>query len=156
MNPIEVVLLQFDGAWSHDWESLRSALEGLSEEEANWQAPCYRSETAAGGWPLPGSVRWQVAHVAHYKREYAARLGSDPEAGSPDLPHRPSMSFAEDLAELHAAHAAQRTAIERLDPGALTPAVAEFLSNTIRHDSWHAGQIAIARRLYRERERGRE
>ena len=27
----------------------------------------------------------------------------------------------------------------------------EFLAMTIRHDTWHAGQIAVVRRLYRNR-----
>lgn len=148
-------LLQFDNAWEHEWESLMSVLSGVSEEEANWQAPCYTDTPAAAEWPARGTIRWQVAHVAHCKREYTARLrSSEREGPSPNLPHRPTRNYAEDLHELRQAHADQRQAIGRLGAEELTEGVADFLANTLRHDIWHGGQIAVARRLYRMRAEG--
>ena len=70
MTGIDTFLLQFDHAWGHDFESLAAALDGVTEEEAAWQAPAYAGAEREDGWPPPGSIHWQVAHVAHCKRYY--------------------------------------------------------------------------------------
>ena len=115
MDAIGLFLLQFDAAWEHEWESLTSVLSGVGDDEANWQAPCYRDTPATDDWPARGTIRWQVAHIAHCKREYAARLRSaEKEGPSPNLPHRPTGNYEEDLHELRQAHADQRAAIARL------------------------------------------
>lgn len=75
----------------------------------------------------------------------------------PAVPRPPDRTFQEEVAELDAAHTAQREAIaactsENLDivVGNGMP-LREFLAMCVRHDTWHAGQIAVARRLYRAR-----
>ena len=60
---VETYLRQLDDAWEHKWESLRAVLDGVSEEEAAWQPPCYAAEEREEGWPPPGTIRWQVAHI---------------------------------------------------------------------------------------------
>jgi len=152
-----MILLQFDSAWEHEWESLASVLSGIGDEEANWQAPCYRDVPAIDGWPPPGTIRWHVAHVAHCKREYGAWLWSPKRGAShPSLPHHPTKSYEEDLQKLRQAHADQRAAIvARVDARDLDERVADFLASTLRHDTWHGGQIAVVRRLWRTRDGGR-
>ncbi|MHC4958476.1 MAG: DinB family protein [Planctomycetota bacterium] len=149
MNAVESQLVHLDNAWNHDWESLLAVLAGVGEEEANWQAPSYADVDPVDGWPAPGSIRWHVAHVAHCKREYTGRLNGDREKRTPDLPHAPTGSFAEDLAELHAAHDAERATVAALTADELTPVVVDFLANITRHDIWHAGAIAVVRRMWR-------
>ena len=74
----------------------------------------------------------------------------------PPVPERtPSASLEEDRAELDAAHNDQRAAIVDLEDADLQKVVGngmrmdEFLAMVIRHDTWHAGQTALARRLCR-------
>ena len=68
-----------------------------------------------------------------------------------------ALTFDEDLALLRHAHARQREAIAALTDADLDGRVgsamnvAEFIAMTVRHDVWHASQIAVARRLYRNR-----
>ena len=158
MRAIDAFLLQLDGAWDHSWESLWSTLDGITEEEADWQAPCYRDEKAEPGWPLAGTVHWHVAHLAYYKHYYTACLrhrGQDGEV--PVDPQDPRASFAESVERLRQAHEAQRDVVASLQDADLTLTVengvpvAEYLATVFRHDAWHAAQIAVARRLWRTR-----
>jgi len=154
MNAIDTFLLALDNAWTHDWESLMPVLKGVTEEEAAWQAPCYRHEPRIPGAPPPGSIRWQVVHVAECKASYTLRLCGDREAPSPDVPPLATTSFTQDLAALREAHRAEREEIAAISDAELTPKLAEFLAGIIRHDTWHGGQIAVARRLWRTRDGG--
>ncbi|MGH7162891.1 MAG: DinB family protein [Planctomycetota bacterium] len=161
MSAIEAFLRQLDDAWGHAWESLESVLAGVGEEEAAWQAPCYRAEPREDGWPAPGTIRWQVAHLAHCKMHYTAILRERKRGESPPAPPwPPSPSWADDLRALEGAHAEQRDAVRAIPDGDLGMTVgakmplAAFLAMIARHDSWHGGQLALARRLYRTRGAG--
>ncbi|MDJ0521692.1 MAG: DinB family protein, partial [Planctomycetota bacterium] len=58
---------------------------------------------------------------------------------------------------LEEAHAWLRHEVEALEPGDLAlqanpqMKLDEFLAMIVRHDIWHAGQMAVVRRLYRNR-----
>ncbi len=158
MRAIDAFLLQLDHAWEHAWESLDAVLEGVTEQEAAWQASCYADVPVEAGWPRPGTIRWHVVHLAHCKRTYAALVRARKATQRPSIPRRaPAATVDADLAELDAAHADQRDAVAACSDTDLDDLVgnrmplAEFLAMTIRHDAWHAGQIAVARRLYRSR-----
>lgn len=158
MDAVTAFLRAFDDAWEHKWESLADVLADLGEEEAAWQAPCYRAEPHEEGWPKPGTVWWQVAHVAHCKRYYTRIVRAPGVEERPDAaPYLPVASCADEIAGLRAAHVDQRAAIAALAEPQLALKVGngmrldEFLAMTIRHDTWHAAQIAVARRLYRTR-----
>jgi hypothetical protein len=69
----------------------------------------------------------------------------------------PRATYGEDRAQLEDAHAWMRRELAAIPADELgarlngeTPAV-DFLAAAIRHDAWHAGQIIVARRLYRAR-----
>jgi len=151
---IRTLLRQFDDAFGHSFESLKSALEGVSEADAFRQPSAYAAEERADGWPPPGSIAWQVAHVVDCKRYYADRLRAIG-SGEPfvDRPWTPCTGFDELRRSLDAAHAEQREALaafadDDLDRSAGEGMTAgEFAAMTIRHDTWHASQIAVARRL---------
>lgn len=158
MRALDVLLLSFDHAWAHRWESLSTALDGVHPEEAVWQAPAYGDAEIEAGWPLPGSVHWHVAHVGHCKRHYADLLAQRDRSGRPAQPAREgALTYDQDLALLRQAHARQRDGISALTDADLdlrlgnAMTVAEFLAMCVRHDAWHASQIAVARRLYRNR-----
>ena len=158
MRTVDVYLEQLDHAWDHKWESLTAALEGVTEEEAAFQSPCYAAEEPEEGWPAPGTVLWQIAHVAHCKRHYADILRSlGAPARPPVAPRSPCATLADERAALAEAHAGQRAAIAALDDTQLDASagggmsVREFLAMCIRHDTWHASQVAVVRRLFRTR-----
>ena len=158
MSEITAHLQHFDDAWGHDFESLTYALEGVTEEEAAWQAPCYAADEREEGWPAPGTVAWQAAHVAHCKRYYTQILLRAGETDPPEAePWTPLSTYAEIRAALDAAHAAQRAAVAALPEERLGEIAGngmpfrEFLAMFTRHDAWHASQVVVARRLYRTR-----
>jgi uncharacterized damage-inducible protein DinB len=159
MPELDGYLHQLDHAWSHAFESVASALDGVTEEEAFWQAPCYAAEEREDGWPPPGTIAWQLAHLAHCKRHYTDCFLQPPGTSErPEVtPWTPCDSLAELRAVLEDVHAGQRAAIAGLGEERLGETAAdgtpfrEFLSMCIRHDTWHASQIAVARRLYRTR-----
>jgi hypothetical protein len=159
-----VFLTMFDDAWSHSWESLASALEGVTEEEAAHVPAMYMGETPEAGWPAPGSILWQMAHLRHCKAYYTALIEQRGET-----PGQPDAKDFEGVDGLHAGlealrevHARQRGVLVGLGPidmglkvgnGMLLP---EFLSMIIRHDIWHASQVALARRAWRTESRSTE
>ncbi|MDF1701649.1 MAG: DinB family protein [Planctomycetota bacterium] len=158
LNVIDAILRQLDDAWGHKWESVRAVLAAGDEGEAAWQPPAHAQETPKPGWPPPGSIRWHVAHLAACKQSYARRIqmrGHPP--SEEETPFAPGRSLAADLAALDGAHRHLRAAIAALAPADLADPVepgmplAEFLAMAIRHDTWHAGQMALVRRLYRTR-----
>lgn len=158
MGRVEDFADQLDAAWSHRWESVVGALEGVTDDEAAWQAPCYRAEEREEDFPAPGTILWQVAHIAHCKRYYArvlrARNGNEMPSVEPRVACR---GLGEEVAAMENAHRAQVAGIRALadaDLDGRTPngmTIPEFLAHQVRHDVWHASQIAVARRLYRTR-----
>ena len=66
-------------------------------------------------------------------------------------------SFPETWKRLEEIHAARRERVASLSDADLELSVRngmnvdEYLTSTIRHDIWHAAQIAVARRLWRTR-----
>ena len=158
MNGVETYLRTLDDAWEHKWESLTAALDGVDAEMAAHQAPCYSAEEREKGWPAPGTIHWQVAHVAHCKRHYTDFIRSPGSTERPPDPERPQdLDFEAELANLREVHAAQREAIAALSEDDLKLPVGngmpleEFLAMAIRHDTWHASQIVVARRLWSSR-----
>ena len=158
MDARSTLLHAFDDAWDHAWESLTAAIEGLSDEEATWQAPCYAEEATEEGWPSPGTVAWQLAHLTHCKRYYTTILRTP---GATQRPPPPAFASAPGVAAarnaLVVAHTAQREALAALSEGDLAAQAGngmpmhEFVRMMTRHDTWHAAQIAVARRLWRTR-----
>jgi hypothetical protein len=119
----------------------------------------YAGEEREDGWPVPGTIAWQIAHVTHCKRHYADCFRSVGKGAIPPVrPWTEVTSLTELLDLLAQAHAEQLAAL-----GALTDAqldvdirggmsVVDFAAMNIRHDAWHASQIAVARRLLRHTE----
>lgn len=153
---IQAVLRHFDDATDHPFESLTYAVEGLTEADAFRQPAAYAAEEQEDGWPRPGTIAWQLAHLTHCKRHYTDCLRAlDTDEPPAPRPWEPTDSLTELRSRLAAAHAEQRAAIAALTDADLardatsSMSVAEFISMFTRHDIWHASQIAVARRLLR-------
>jgi hypothetical protein len=157
MSQVLYLLQMFDDNWSHQCESLRSILQGVTSEESSWQGPAYTAEPFVQGLPEPGTIRWQVAHLEHCARHYTEILRQRPIAREPATPPPGIDDLAELINRLERARRFLREEIQQLGesdleaPCARGMSVAEFVRGIIRHEAWHAGQLAVIRRLYRQR-----
>src|SRR5437667_11613333 len=86
MSQVLCLLQMFDDNWSHQCESLRSILQGVTSEESLWQGLAYAAEPFVQGLPEPGRIRWQVAHLEHCARHYTAILRKRPIARETSTP----------------------------------------------------------------------
>ncbi|MDP4200903.1 MAG: DinB family protein [Bacteroidota bacterium] len=152
------LLTAYDAAWDREWESLQSVLKHLTEEEARYQHPAYSEEPLEDGHPPAGTVLWYIVHLPHCYRHYADIIRQRP--NKPEDPHPPeSNSVEEALANLQHDRTELRNTIATLSEEELDEklyyggTVPDLVRGTVRHDAWHAGQIAVARRLYRMRGR---
>lgn len=159
MTSREQLLRMFDETWDHRDESVFTALKNLTPAEAGWQHPAYAHEEPMPGMPLSGTILWQIAHLAHSARHYAEIVRHRPVHEEPHTPPPTASSLSDLRASLQRDHAAWRAEITGLSqsdlhqPCARSMKVGEFLRMAIRHDTWHAGQIVVLRRLYRTRSR---
>jgi len=156
MSQIRQLLQAFDDSWAHGCESLRSALQGVTAEESSWQHCSYAAEPLVEGLPEPGTIRWHVAHLEHSARHYTAILRERPVEHEPITSPLEIAEILESIDRLERARRLLRVEIEKLSdldleaPCARGMNVAEFLRMAIRHEAWHAGQIAVIRRLYKQ------
>ncbi|MCC7510481.1 MAG: DinB family protein [Planctomycetes bacterium] len=163
MNSTDVLLLAFDNALTHPWESFTGATEDLSAAETAWQPPAYAQEPHDPGVGKPGTVLWFLNHLELCHRHYTTMLQQRRQrpreqatGAAPETQPAGELPLPEILAALKAANAALRDEIALLKADDLdtpfTPnkTTAEFVLGTIRHISWHSGQIATIRRLYRQ------
>lgn len=137
--------------------NLKGSLRGLGAQEASWR---------------PGPDRhniWEIAvHAAYWKYAIRRRLtgekrGAFPLEGSnwfarPDVPT--DKAWRADVAMLEDEHRRLRATVAKLSPTALgvKPHGSKHPTDTLvsggaAHDVYHAGQIQLLKRLYRDRER---
>lgn len=158
MTRKDELLTSYDAAWSREWESLQSVLKNLTEEESRYQHPAYAEESLEDGYPPAGSVLWYLIHLPHCYRHYVNIIRERP--AKPNVPATPESNTLEQaIANLLHDRAVLRDTIAMLTEDELDEklyydgTVADLVRGTVRHDAWHGGQIALARRLYRTRDR---
>lgn len=158
MRSVDVMLAGFDHALQHDWESLHSALHGLTPDEATRQHPAWAHEPHDDCVGKPGTVLWFLNHLEHCHRHYTAVLRGRPNKTSPDTRPPGELDLARVLPALHAASVELRAEIAKLSDADLdqpcttdNKPVVEFLLGVVRHIAWHGGQIATLRRLHAKR-----
>jgi hypothetical protein len=156
MTRKEELLAGFDDVWSHRWESMELVFKDVTEEEANYQHESYLDAEQYPGDPPSGTIKWYVHHLAHCYDHYKDVIAMRP--AKPENPPPPEiLAFDVMLDTLRRYRRQLRDTIATLPDDALDEkvfngdAVAMFVRMVIRHDAWHAGQIAVARRLYRMR-----
>ena len=151
MNAVEMLLVAFDDAFGHRWESLRDALDGVTDEVSRWQPPAYADEPHAEGVGVPGTIAWHVHHLLHCHRHYAEALDQRP--ARPKTPPPGEMPWPTVKVALQSANAELRKRIAALTPDDLDQPcrnddrVGSFVAMFTRHVAWHAGQIKLMRRL---------
>lgn len=155
---IRLLLEVFDQAYAGtSWHgtTLWGALRGLTPPEALWRPQRGRHNI----WEL-------VLHTAYWKCMVRRRLVRDPEIkfprpGSnwPRLPERTdAAAWKRDTALLKREHAALQRAIARFDAGQLARrgwrskwSNVQHIYGIASHDLYHAGQIQLLKRLYRDK-----
>ena len=96
MSAKDELLRMFNDAWGHADESLLTALDKLTSDEAQWQHAAYTVERAFPSMPPPGTVLWQIAHLEHSARHYAEIIRQRPLSEEP-ITAPPSTFILEDL-----------------------------------------------------------
>ena len=150
------LLAAFDDAWDHKWESVSYALNGVRDDEASYQHSAYSDVPPDEGYPPAGTILWHLVHLAHCYVNYTERIKQRPsELQELSPPKYDSLSNA--IENLKVARSAFRETIASLSDEQLDDLlyygkpVIDLARSTIRHDVWHASQIAVARRLYKLR-----
>lgn len=150
----------YDAVHNDRWDSFLSVLDGVDEEMAHWVPGAYSFDLLnEEGWPANGSILWFGNHILACKTGYLHTVC----AMDGPLPE-PEYAFVTDLAGLRAAAVALHASFiaclaglpdarfaDPVDTGGTS--LADHLSNAIRHEAWHSGQMAVIRRLYRWQQR---
>ena len=156
MTRKEELLAAFDDVWSHRWESMGKLFDDISDEEANFQHESYVNAERYPKDPESGTILWYVHHLAHCYRYYINVITMHPERPEA-APHPAIESIGALLDVMKHDRAALRDAITAVPDDQLDEKVyngdtiAAFVRMVTRHDAWHSGQVAVARRLYRTR-----
>lgn len=135
------------GAWHGP--ALMELLAGLGAEQARWRPD-----------PASHAIADLVGHLTYWLEDARRQV-----LRAPRLPHAPGADWAAPapdseaawqalLAALEAAHAGLRAAVLDLEEGRLDEArsgsdttIRGVLQGTLQHNAYHAGQIALLRRL---------
>ncbi len=161
-NTVDLLLLQMDQLWDNDWETLIPTLKGVSDEEASWVAPCYLADPGEviAGQPPTASIWWHLHHLSCCKLGYMAQadeaLRGSMGRGQAELPVAAD-NYAEELKRLIEIRNQERAQVAGMSESDLDlpmengRVIAGFITTTMRHDVWHAAQIALVRRLWRTR-----
>lgn len=157
---VELLLRQVDQAFDRRaWHgtNLAGSLRGLGVEEASYRPNPHRHNA------------WELAvHCAYWKYAVWRRLtgekkGSFPLSGSnffprPDERGATAAALAADLNLLRSMHRLMRTAVSSLQDSRLARlspkkkwTLADEILGIANHDTYHAGQIQILRRLFQKR-----
>jgi len=140
-------------SWSHPWEGFRSAYVDCSQDELDRISPLYEGEPFETGWPPPGTISWQLNHVGACKQAYTWDIQHPAEADNPCYwqVHRERNALFAALERAHedflAACRSADMAVPIAGKGGHT--LATYLGIALRHEIWHAGQIAVLRRTQR-------
>jgi uncharacterized damage-inducible protein DinB len=155
---VDRLLALLDTAYDHHaWHgpNLRGSIRGLSLGEAVWRPAAGRHNI----WEL-------IVHAAYWKYIGLRRLTGQPRASfafkGSNWFARPQLESAAalktDVAELESSHRALRAAVAALPPAQLdvtprgsTVSTFTLIAGVAAHDVYHAGQIQLLKRLYRDR-----
>lgn len=153
MNRTSVLVQGFHDAWSHKWESFTPVIDGLSQAEAEWQHPSYTDIEIEEGWPPNGTILWHITHIIHCQERYARVIRQWGTSAESQTAVFETLDLAPLLARLEHAHNILLACIadvkdEQLDILTGNMTMQEFILMSTRHDTWHASQIAMTRRLY--------
>jgi uncharacterized damage-inducible protein DinB len=159
MKNIDQLISSLNDSLFHRDESVLSALEGVSTEEATWQHPAYFMEAHWQGMPPTGTISWHAAHLVHSCDHYEAIIRERPVQHEPETRPPGIHDITELIDALRKAHEKLIRIVSAIPDSELSGDCArgmtldEFLRMVIRHNAWHAGQIRLLRRLWQHNEK---
>jgi len=157
-NKIDQMIRLLNESIYHRDESVLSALEGVKNKELTWQHPAYSEEEHRQGMPPPGTIVWHIAHLVHSCEHYEAIIRERPVQHEPDTRPPGINDSTELINNLLKVHEKLIRTVSGIPDSELSGDCArgmtldEFLRMVIRHNTWHAGQIRLLRRLWQHNE----
>jgi uncharacterized damage-inducible protein DinB len=157
-NKIDQMICSLNDSIYHRDESVLNALEGVKTEESEWQHPAYSEVFHLQGMPPPGTIGWHVSHLVHSCEHYAAIIRERPVQNEPKTRPPGIHEITELINSLRKSHDKLIRAVSGIPDSELSGDCArgmtldEFLRMVIRHNTWHAGQIRLLRRLWQHNE----
>lgn len=154
---VKFLLTQLEAAWEKSkWHSFKGALEGLTEAEAAWKPPHYKSPEP---WGFSGSILDILFHVAADSLAMINQFFGDRTLTYEGVHERfkaQGGNLAAALALLDEGHVAMRKALSKLNDRALLKKVGKkkawrtdsVFMGLIEHHLYHAGQINYIRCLW--------
>ena len=118
--------------------------------------PSYAAEPLEENYPPAGTILWHLVHLAHCYKHYVNKIEQRPKQPQ-DILAPEAGSLEEALQNLKSYRLRLRDTFASLsdeafnEPIASYRDVATFARMVIRHDGWHAGQIAVIRRIVRSK-----
>ncbi len=156
MTRKDELLIAFDDAQTHAWESIEYAIKDLTDEEALYQHPAYGDVTPEGGHPPAGTALWHLVHLQNCYDYYNLGIRSRPNKPE-EIGTTGAATVAEAVAKLKWSRNELRRSVAALSEEQLDEAlgsgrtVIELVRASIRHDAWHSGQVVMSRRLWQNR-----
>jgi len=137
-------------AWNWAHKSMRDAVKNLTASEPAWQPSRHTH-----------SVREQINHVAHWKAYVGQRLrGRRPRAHQAwPASGRTARDLRRSIAHLGRLHDELRKTVLDMAPDTFARSrigrysTVQLLLGAAAHESYHAGQILLTRKLYRDSRR---
>jgi hypothetical protein len=127
----------------------------VTDHEAAWQHESYVDAQDAKGLTSPARFAGTLVTSNSAPRRYVQILRTRPVAENPVIPPPALTTLSDMVHRFERVRHELRAEIARIDDADLTApcraamTLDEFLLRVIRHEAWHAGQIAVIRRLYR-------
>lgn len=139
-------------SWFHPWEGFNSSFESCSQKEIEWVSQFYEKETTTPNWPKNGTISWILNHVGAYKQTYIYDiLHPDSSNNEPEwIVHRDlqSLKTALNKISIEFSNACLLADPEIFIHGKGGHNLAQYIGIALRHEIWHAGQIALIRRMF--------
>ncbi|GAA0489602.1 DinB family protein [Salinibacillus aidingensis] len=139
MDVRDVLLAQLNACQENTWfVALRNAIEGLTEEQADWKP----SESA-------NSIFEMVNHLIFYNQRYLNRfkdLPNEKNSDSNTFSNREDLSWPDAVKRLNDLMSEWRSVVEEADDHKIDEWSAELAHLTI-HITYHTGQIIYIRKL---------
>jgi hypothetical protein len=152
----QALFAEFNG---DKWDSVQSAFADVDQTMAEWICPGFIADVdPRPGEPPPGCILWYGNHILACKEGYLVAVRTS--NNTSESIHRPLPGIAEVIDGLNDVTERFLATLRDMDDEFLsrnvsgtTMTVASYLNMAVRHEIWHAGQVALLKRLYKYRER---
>lgn len=141
-------------SWNHPWEGFMTCFIGCSQDEIDWVDESYQDCEQEIGWPKTGSISWHLNHVAACKNAYTADIKNPNQENNESnwavISKIELFNAALKICNDNFVNACLSANPEVKIQGKGGMTLVSYIGVATRHEIWHAGQIALLRRLYKQ------